>query len=63
MVYPPERVILSRLALITGLVLALIVGYVAWGVLFYAPLIGGGWTLGLIVFSAAAIVFGVLTTD
>jgi hypothetical protein len=52
-----------KLLVVLGLVVALIVGYVLWGVFFYAPLIGGGWTTVLIVFSALAILFGVLTTD
>jgi len=48
---------------ILGLTLALIAGYILWGVFFYAPLIGNGWTLALVGVSAFGILFGLLTTD
>jgi len=46
---------------VLALGLALVVGYVLWGVFFYAPLIGGGWTLALVALSAVCILIGIMS--
>ena len=46
---------------ILALVVALITGYVLWGVFVYAPLLGNAWTVGLVAFSAVAILVGILS--